>query len=133
MLMREAAKVYGWNLNYGGIALMWRGGCIIRRLVRLILFEILYLFGNSRRPIFLRSVFLGNIKAAFDKNPKLSNLLLDPFFNDAIKTSQKSWRHVVANAALLGIPTPAFSTALAFYDGYRCARLPANLLQVRIT
>lgn len=76
------------------------------------------------------SVFLGNIKTAFDKNPKLTNLLLDPFFTDAIHRCQKSWRNVVANAAILGVPTPAFSTALAFYDGYRCARLPANLLQV---
>jgi len=106
MLMREAAQVYGWNLNYGGIALMWRGGCIIR------------------------SRFLGNIKAAFDKNPKLSNLLLDKFFSDAIHDSQESWRKVVAEGALHGVPTPAFSTALAFYDGYRSERLPANLIQV---
>ncbi|KAK7582675.1 hypothetical protein V9T40_014120 [Parthenolecanium corni] len=105
MLMREAASLFQWNLNYGGIALMWRGGCIIR------------------------SVFLGNIKAAFDKNSKLTNLLLDPFFTDAVHRCQKSWRNVVATAAILGVPTPAFSTALAFYDGYRCARLPANLLQ----
>ncbi|XP_065225212.1 6-phosphogluconate dehydrogenase, decarboxylating [Planococcus citri] len=107
MLMREAAKVYGWNLNYGGIALMWRGGCIIR------------------------SVFLGNIKSAFENNPKLTNLLLDPFFRNAIINSQKSWRNVVATAATVGVPTPAFSTALAFYDGYRSARLPANLLQAQ--
>jgi 6-phosphogluconate dehydrogenase len=106
MLMREAAKVYGWNLNYGGIALMWRGGCIIR------------------------SIFLGNIKSAFDKNPALSNLLLDKFFADAIHNCQESWRTVVATGAMLGIPTPAFGTALAFYDGYRSERLPANLIQV---
>nr|XP_018910715.1 PREDICTED: 6-phosphogluconate dehydrogenase, decarboxylating [Bemisia tabaci] len=107
MLMREAAKIHKWNLNYGGIALMWRGGCIIR------------------------SVFLGNIKSAFDKNAKLANLLLDPFFTNAIQSSQASWRKVVAASATLGIPTPAFSTALAFYDGYRSARLPANLLQAQ--
>jgi 6-phosphogluconate dehydrogenase len=107
MLMREAARVYGWNLNYGGIALMWRGGCIIR------------------------SRFLGNIKDAFDKNPKLSNLLMDKFFMDAVHSCQSSWRQVVAQGALLGVPTPAFSTALAFYDGYRSERLPANLIQVR--
>jgi 6-phosphogluconate dehydrogenase len=107
MLMRAAAKEYGWNLNYGGIALMWRGGCIIR------------------------SVFLGKIKEAFDKNPKLANLLLDDYFRAAIKESQKSWRKVVATAAQRGIPAPAFSTALAFYDQYRSAVLPANLLQAQ--
>src|SRR4051812_29620968 len=107
MLMRAAAKEYNWNLNYGGIALMWRGGCIIR------------------------SRFLGRIKEAFDKNPKLTNLLLDDFFRKAIKESQKSWRNVVAVAAKKGIPVPAFSTALAFYDSYRSARLPANLLQAQ--
>ena len=106
-LMRAAAKEYGWNLNYGGIALMWRGGCIIR------------------------SVFLGDIKNAFDKNSKLTNLLLDPFFKKAIKNAQRSWRNVVAVAAKKGIPVPAFSTALAFYDGYRNAVLPANLLQAQ--
>jgi 6-phosphogluconate dehydrogenase len=106
-LMRAAAKEYGWNLNYGGIALMWRGGCIIR------------------------SVFLGDIKNAFDKNSKLTNLLLDPFFKKAIKGAQRSWRNVVAVAAKKGIPVPAFSTALAFYDGYRNAVLPANLLQAQ--
>src|SRR4051794_21677879 len=99
-LMRAAAKENGWNLNYGGIALMWRGGCIIR------------------------SAFLGKIKEAFDKNPKLMNLLLDDFFRKAIKESQKSWRNVVALAAKKGIPTPAFSTALSFYDQYRSERLP---------
>ena len=95
MLLRQAAKEFGWNLNYGGIALMWRGGCIIR------------------------SRFLGNIKAAFDKNPSLDNLLLDDFFRDAIHSCQKSWRKVVAQSVLLGVPTPCFSTALAFFDGYR--------------
>ncbi len=107
MLMRAAAKQNGWNLNYGGIALMWRGGCIIR------------------------SRFLGDIKAAFDKNPKLTNLLLDNFFRKAIKDCQRGWRNVVATAAKKGIPAPAFSTALNFYDGYRTARLPANLLQAQ--
>jgi len=107
MLLREAAKVYGWNLNYGGIALMWRGGCIIR------------------------SVFLGNIKAAFDKNPQLSNLLLDDFFKSAMKECQVSWRKVISKAVELGIPTPCFSTALAFYDGFRSERLPANLIQAQ--
>jgi 6-phosphogluconate dehydrogenase len=107
MLMAAAAKEHKWNLNYGGIALMWRGGCIIR------------------------SVFLGKIKEAFDKNPKLSNLLLDPFFRKAIKESQTSWRRVVATAVRKGIPVPAFSTALAFYDQYRSERLPANLLQAQ--
>jgi 6-phosphogluconate dehydrogenase len=107
MLMRAAAKEYGWNLNYGGIALMWRGGCIIR------------------------SAFLGKIKEAFDKNSKLSNLMLDPFFKKAIKDCQRSWRNVVAMAAKKGIPIPAFGTALAFYDSYRSERLPANLLQAQ--
>jgi 6-phosphogluconate dehydrogenase len=107
MLMRAAAKEYNWNLNYGGIALMWRGGCIIR------------------------SRFLGKIKEAFDKNKRLTNLLLDQFFKKAIRDSQRSWRNVVATAAKKGIPVPAFSTALAFYDAYRSERLPANLLQAQ--
>merc|ERR1712045_633628 len=107
MLLRQAAKEFGWNLNYGGIALMWRGGCIIR------------------------SRFLGNIKAAFDKNPGLDNLLLDDFFRDAIHASQKCWRKVVAQSVMLGVPTPCFSTALAFYDGYRSKKVPANLLQAQ--
>ena len=107
MLMRAAAKEYNWNLNYGGIALMWRGGCIIR------------------------SRFLGEIKKAFDKNPKLTNLMLDKFFAKAIKQCQRGWRAVVATAAKKGIPTPAFGTALAFYDGFRSERLPANLLQAQ--
>jgi 6-phosphogluconate dehydrogenase len=107
MLMRAAAKEYGWNLNYGGIALMWRGGCIIR------------------------SRFLGKIKEAFEKNAKLTNLMLDDYFRAEIKKSQKGWRNVVATAAKKGIPVPAFSTALAFYDQYRSAVLPANLLQAQ--
>ncbi len=107
MLLRTAAKEFGWNLNMGGIALMWRGGCIIR------------------------SKFLGNIKAAFDKNPRLENLLLDSFFYRAVNKYQASWRRAVAQAVKMGIPTPAFSTALAFFDGYRSARLPANLLQAQ--
>jgi 6-phosphogluconate dehydrogenase len=107
MLMRAAAKDYGWNLNYGGVALMWRGGCIIR------------------------SRFLGKIKAAFDKNPQLSNLLLDDFFSKLLIDYQASWRRAVVQAIQSGVPTPAISTALAFYDGYRTARLPANLLQAQ--
>jgi len=106
-LMRAAAAEYGWNLNYGGIALMWRGGCIIR------------------------SVFLGKIKEAFDRQPGLVNLLLDPFFADAVQTAQPAWRRVVATAVELGIPLPAMSAALAYYDGYRHERLPANLLQAQ--
>ncbi|XP_013115590.1 6-phosphogluconate dehydrogenase, decarboxylating [Stomoxys calcitrans] len=107
MLMREAANVSKWNLNYGGIALMWRGGCIIR------------------------SVFLGNIKEAYEKDPKLTNLLLDPFFKKAIAAGQDSWRRVVSKAFMWGVPVPALSTALSFYDGYRSERLPANLLQAQ--
>jgi 6-phosphogluconate dehydrogenase len=107
MLMRAAATEYGWNLNYGGIALMWRGGCIIR------------------------SRFLADIKHAFDQNPDLTNLLLDPFFKQAIEQCQSAWRNVVATAVTKGIPVPALSTALAFYDGFRSARLPANLLQAQ--
>lgn len=107
MLLREAAKVQGWNLNMGGIALMWRGGCIIR------------------------SVFLGNIKAAYDKNPKLENLLLDDFFSKILNEYHASWRKALVHAIESGVPTPAFSTALAFYDGYRTDRLPANLLQAQ--
>lgn len=106
-LMRAAAKTYGWNLNYGGIALMWRGGCIIR------------------------SVFLGKIKEAYDKDPALTNLLLDPYFSEKISSLVDSWREVVATAALSGVPTPAFSSALSYFDGYRCERLPANLLQAQ--
>ncbi len=106
-LMRAAAKTYGWNLNYGGIALMWRGGCIIR------------------------SAFLGKIKEAFDHNPDLGNLLLDPFFTDAVTAAQPSWRRVVTTAINLGISMPATSSALAYFDGYRSERLPANLLQAQ--
>jgi len=107
MLMRAAAKEYRWNLNYGGIALMWRGGCIIR------------------------SAFLGRIKEAFDRNPELTNLLLDPFFKAQIESAQAAWRRVVAKAVQKGIPVPAMSSSLAFFDGYRRESLPANLLQAQ--
>ncbi len=107
MQLRAAAKNNNWNLNYGGIALMWRGGCIIR------------------------SQFLGKIKEAFDKNPELSNLILDPYFKDQITKSQAGWRETVAAAVQAGIPVPAFSTALSFFDSYRCESLPANLLQAQ--
>jgi 6-phosphogluconate dehydrogenase len=107
MLMRAAAVEYDWNLNYGGIATVWRGGCIIR------------------------SVFLENIKEAFDKNPDLANLLLDDYFKAEVEAAQPAWRRVVARAAEMGIPVPAMSSALAFYDGYRRARLPANMLQAQ--
>ncbi len=107
MLLRAAEKEQGWTLNMGGVALMWRGGCIIR------------------------SAFLGDIKKAFDKDAKLTNLLLDDFFSSALNKYQESWRKALIHAIELGVPTPAFSTALAFYDGYRTARLPANLLQAQ--
>ena len=106
-LMRAAAKTYGWNLNYGGIALMWRGGCITR------------------------SVFLGKIKEAYDKNPQLGNLLLDPYFGETIKALVPAWRDVVAEAVRHGIPMPAFSSALSYFDGYTTEKLPANLLQAQ--
>ena len=106
-LMRSAANTHGWNLNYGGIALMWRGGCIIR------------------------SAFLGKIKQAFRKNPELDNLLLDPYFSRTITRGIKSWRKVVAKAVMSGIPVPAMSSALAYFDGYTTDRLPANLLQAQ--
>ena len=106
-LMRAAAKTYGWNLNCGGIALMWRGGCIIR------------------------SVFLGKIKDAFDADPNLSNLLLDPYFKDVIISLVPAWRSVVSFAVRQGIPVPAFSSALAYFDGYTSEKLPANLLQAQ--
>lgn len=106
-LMAEAAKEFGWNLNYGGIALMWRGGCIIR------------------------SVFLGKIKEAYDNNPGLTNLLLDDFFKTTIHEAQDSWRRVIATAVTNGIPVPALATALNYFDGYRSERLPANLLQAQ--
>lgn len=105
MLMREAAKEYKWQLNYGGIALMWRGGCIIR------------------------SQFLGKIKEAFDKNPKLNNLLLDDFFAGEMGRCQKGWRNTVSTATLNAVPAPCFSTALSFYDGFRSEKLSANLVQ----
>jgi 6-phosphogluconate dehydrogenase len=107
MLLRAAAQENKWNLNMGGIALMWRGGCIIR------------------------SAFLGDIKAAFDTNPSLTNLLLDNFFSSAVNKYQASWRKAIVHAVELGVPTPAFSTALNFFDGYRTARLPQNLLQAQ--
>jgi 6-phosphogluconate dehydrogenase len=107
VLMREAAKEYKWNLNNGGIAQMWRGGCIIR------------------------SAFLGKITEAYRKNPQLNNLLLDPFFSEKLAAAQAGWRRVISTAALNGIPVPAFSSALGYYDGYRTERLPANLLQAQ--
>lgn len=107
MLIREAGKEYGWKLNNPAIALMWRGGCIIR------------------------SVFLKDITSAYRKKPDLENLLFDTFFNQAIHNAQHSWRKVVAQASIWGIPVPTFSTALSFYDGLRSERLPANLLQAQ--
>jgi 6-phosphogluconate dehydrogenase len=105
--MRAASQEAGWNLNFGDIALMWRGGCIIR------------------------AAFLDRIKEAFARNPELENLLLDPYFRDAVITAQPHWRHVIATVIELGVPVPAFSSALAYFDGYRHARLPANLLQAQ--
>lgn len=107
MLMEQASREYKWKLNYGAVALMWRGGCIIR------------------------SQFLKNIKEAFTHNPSLKSLLLDPYFIEELKKRQKGWREVVAKSAELGIPCPCFSTALTFFDGYRTANLPANLLQAQ--
>lgn len=106
-LMRAAAVEYKWDLNYGGIALMWRGGCIIR------------------------SAFLGRIKEAFDNNPSITNLLIDPFFSDKVEKAQKGWRNVVSASVTNGIPVPSISSALGYYDGYRCERLPQNLLQAQ--
>jgi 6-phosphogluconate dehydrogenase len=106
-LMKAAAEEYNWKLNYGGIALMWRGGCIIR------------------------SAFLGKIKKAFDNNPGITNLLLDPFFREKVEKAQPGWRNVVSAAVTSGIPVPAISSALGYFDGYRCERLPANLLQAQ--
>jgi len=106
-LMRSAGQSLGWSLNFGGIALTWRGGCIIR------------------------SAFLGDIKNAFDRDPNLVNLLLDPFFRDAVVSRQGALRQVVATAVSLGIPVPCLSAAMAYWDGYRSARLPANLLQAQ--
>ncbi|WP_417397560.1 decarboxylating NADP(+)-dependent phosphogluconate dehydrogenase [Gimesia chilikensis] len=105
--LNSAAEHFGWKLNNGDIALLWRGGCIIR------------------------STFLQDIKAAFDKNPELENLLLDDFFRNAVEKAQPSWRRVVATAVELGLPVPSFTAALSYYDGYRQARLPANLLQAQ--
>lgn len=107
LLMAAAAKEFKWDLNYGGIALMWRGGCIIR------------------------SKFLGRIKEAFDKNASLRNLLFDDYFKNAITNAQKGWREVVGTAVVNGIPLPGITSALAYYDGLRCERLPANLLQAQ--
>jgi 6-phosphogluconate dehydrogenase len=107
MLLREAAREYHWNLNYGSIANVWRAGCIIR------------------------SAFLGKIKLAYQNHPELSNLLLDAYFKDVIERCQNSWRTAVAQAVTAGVAAPAFTTALAFYDGYRSERLPANLLQAQ--
>jgi 6-phosphogluconate dehydrogenase len=106
-LMKAAAAEYKWDLNYGGIALMWRGGCIIR------------------------SVFLGKIKEAFDNNQSITNLLLDPFFKEKIEKAQRGWRKIVASAVSNGIPVPALSSAIGYFDGYRCEKLPANLLQAQ--
>ena len=106
-LMKAAATEFGWKLNYGGIAFMWRGGCIIR------------------------SAFLGKIKEAFENNPSITNLLLDPFFKDKIEKAQKGWRNVISAAITFGIPIPAMSSALGYFDGYRCEKLPANLLQAQ--
>ncbi|MBQ5756964.1 MAG: decarboxylating NADP(+)-dependent phosphogluconate dehydrogenase [Clostridia bacterium] len=106
-LMRAAAKTYGWNLNYGGIALMWRGGCIIR------------------------SVFLGKIKEAFDENPALDNLLMAPYFKEAVASAQAGWRRVCCAGMMAGIPMPTMTAALNYFDGYRSERLPANLLQAQ--
>jgi 6-phosphogluconate dehydrogenase len=107
MLMREAAEHFGWNLNYGGIALMWRGGCIIR------------------------SVFLGEIKRAFTQNPELSSLMMDTFFESALKRAVPHWRKAVMYAVERGIPVPAMSSALAFFDGYRSERVSANMIQAQ--
>ena len=107
MLMRAAAAEYGWNLNSGGIALMWRGGCIIR------------------------SAFLGKIKEAFDADPGLTNLLIAPYFAEQMAAAQAGWRRVIAAAVQAGVPTPAMSSALAFFDGYRRDWLPANLIQAQ--
>ncbi|MBN2862831.1 MAG: decarboxylating NADP(+)-dependent phosphogluconate dehydrogenase [Bacteroidales bacterium] len=106
-LMRAAAAEYKWDLNYGGIALMWRGGCIIR------------------------SAFLGKIKEAFENSPSIDNLLLDPFFKEKVDKAQKGWRNVVSAAVINGVPVPAISSALGYYDGYRSENLPANLLQAQ--
>ena len=105
--MRAAAREYGWALKFGEIASIWRGGCIIR------------------------ARFLGRIKEAYDKNPDLPNLLLDPYFREIVDTSQQGWRRLVAAAAERGVPIPAFSSALSYFDSYRTERLPANLIQAQ--
>ncbi len=107
MLLKSAEEEYGWHLPYGTIAMLWREGCIIR------------------------AAFLEKIKAAYDRDPKLSNLLLDPYFKDQIRAAKGGWRQVVSQAVQMGIPVPALSSALAFFDGYRRERLPANLLQAQ--
>jgi 6-phosphogluconate dehydrogenase len=107
LLMRAAAKEYGWNLNYGGIALMWRGGCIIR------------------------SKFLEKIKEAFDKNPDIQNILLDDYFSKTIMKAQQGWRNIVSVSMMNGIPVPALAAALNYFDGFRAEKLPANLLQAQ--
>ena len=106
-LMRGAAAEYNWNLDLGQISLGWRGGCIIR------------------------AKFLHRIAEAFQRNPNLPNLLLDDYFRGIIESTQQNWRHVISTAIQLGVPTPAFSSALAYYDSYRSARLPANLIQAQ--
>ena len=106
-LMKEAGKEFGWHLNYGGIALMWRGGCIIR------------------------SAFLDKIKEAFDRNPELQNLMTDDYFVERLQAAQPGWRRVISTSLTNGIPVPALTAALTYFDGYRCARLPANLLQAQ--
>ena len=106
-LLADAAKEFNWNLNYGAIALMWRGGCIIR------------------------SAFLSKIKDAYDNNSSLKNLLLDPFFKDKINQSQDGWRRIVSIAIANGVPVPAMTSSLSYFDGYRNDRLPANLLQAQ--
>ena len=106
-MLKAASNEYKWNLNFGDIALLWRGGCIIR------------------------SVFLEQIKDAYDKDKNLSNLLMDPFFNEIINKSQKGWRFIIKEAVSYGIPTPAMSSALAYFDGYKSERLPSNLLQAQ--
>ncbi len=107
MLMRAAAEEYNWSIDYGAVAQMWRGGCIIR------------------------SVFLDDIKNAYEKSPDLANLLIDDYFANAVMNAQDNWRNVIAKAVVAGIPVPAMSSALAFFDGYRTGRLPANLLQAQ--
>ncbi len=107
MLMQAAAEEYNWSLDYGAIAQMWRGGCIIR------------------------SAFLGDIKSAYDSDPDLANLLFDDYFKDHIHTAQADWRRVLGAAMVQGLPMPAMASALTFYDGYRRANLPANLLQAQ--